>query len=350
MSKYAIDLVSDTATRPGPAMREAMASAEVGDEQLGEDPTVNELCARVAQLLGHDEALFLPSGTMCNAIAILVHCNPGDEIIAADSAHIVSSEGAGPAVLAGSFVHGIPSPDAIFSAADVHARIRPKKPKAPRSRLVELEQTTNRGGGAVWPIDTVTQVSEAAREHGLSVHMDGARLMNAVVASGVPADRYGGAMDSVWLDLSKGLGCPVGGVLAGSRAFMDEAWIWKHRLGGAMRQAGTVAAAGIYALEHNIERLADDHDNARILAERIAQIPGLAVVNPRVETNLLFFDVSETGLEASDVAAQLGVHGIRIGIESKYRMRAVTHLDVDSEGVSAAASALADIVAAAPGQ
>ena len=321
MPEISIDLVSDTSTRPSESMRAAMASAKVGDEQLGEDPSVNALCERSADLLGQEAALFLPSGTMCNAIAILVHCNPGDEIIAADSAHIVSSEGAGPAVLAGSFVRGIPSPDAIFSAQDVHERVRVKKPKAPRSRLVELEQTTNRGGGAVWPIERVIEVSEAAREHGLAVHMDGARLMNAVAASGIDASRYGGAMDSVWLDLSKGLGCPVGGVLAGSQAFIEDAWIWKHRMGGAMRQAGMLAAAGLYALDHNVEGLRDDHENARALAERIAQIPGMSVTNPRVETNLIFFDVGETGLQASEVAAQLRERGIRVGVESDSGMR-----------------------------
>jgi len=339
-----IDLISDTASRPTPDMRRAMAEAEVGDEQRGEDPTVNTLNERVADLLGQEAAMFLPSGTMCNQVAIATHCSPGDEIIAADASHIIGSEGAGAAVFAGCFVRAIPCPRGIFCGEDVHAAIRGKKAKAPRSRLVEVEQTSNRGGGAVWMLEEVHSVTEAGRAHGLALHMDGARLMNAVVASGVAAGEFARPFDSVWLDLSKGLGCPVGGVLAGSKAFIEEADVWKHRFGGAMRQAGIIAAAGLYALDHHVERLAEDHENAQIFAERIAGLSGVVLEPPDVETNLVFFDVAGAGISATDVAEQLLEEGIRIGAESESRLRAVTHLDVDTAGVEQAADALSAIL------
>jgi threonine aldolase len=321
-----------------------MAEAEVGDEQLGEDPTVNALCRRVADLLGQESALFLPSGTMCNQIAIASHCRPGDEIIAAESAHILTSEGAGAAVLAGALVRSIQTPDGVFGALDLDNAIRQAGVKAPVSRLVSIEQTSNRGGGTVWPAATIAEVATAARAAGLLVHMDGARLMNAVVASGEAASIYTPKLDSVWLDLSKGLGCPVGAVLAGSNDFISRANVWKHRLGGAMRQAGIIAAAGLYALDNNIERLAEDHANARIFADRLAAIDGIELAQPRVETNLVFFDVGATGLAAPDIARRLHDRAIRIGAETATRMRAVTHLGVDRQGVEEAADALAEIV------
>ena len=344
-AKIRIDLVSDTATRPTPEMRRAMAEAEVGDEQRGEDPSVNTLNERVADVLGQDAAIFLPSGTMCNQVAITTHCSPGDEIIAADASHIIGSEGAGAAVFAGCFVRAIPGSRGIFSGEDVHAAMRGKKAKAPRSRLVEVEQTSNRGGGAVWTLEEVRSVTEAGRANGLSLHMDGARLMNAVVASGVAADDFAKDFDSVWLDLSKGLGCPVGGVLAGSKAFIEEAGVWKHRFGGAMRQAGIIAAAGVYALDHHVERLAEDHENAQIFANRVAELPGIVLDPPDVETNLVFFDVSGAGISAYAVVERLLEEGIRVGAESKTHLRAVTHLDVDRAGVEQAADALSRIIA-----
>jgi len=340
-----VDLVSDTATRPTAAMRAAMAAAAVGDEQRGEDPTVNLLCGRVAALLAKETALFLPSGTMCNQIAVATHCRPGDEIIAAEASHIVTSESAGAAVLAGSFVRAIACARGIFSGDDVTAAMRARKPKSPRSRLVAVEQTNNRGGGSVWPLAAIQSVAKSARSHGLALHMDGARLMNAVVASGIAAKVYAAPFDSVWLDLSKGLGCPIGGVLAGPKAFIEEAWTWKHRLGGAMRQAGILAAAGIYALDHHVERLAEDHDNARAFAARIADIPGVRLDPAEVETNLVFFDVEGTGRTGSDIAALLRARGVRIGVEDRYRMRAVTHLDVDRAGVEEAAETLRLVLA-----
>ena len=321
-----------------------MAAAPVGDEQRGEDPSVNALTARVADLLGQERALFLPSGTMCNQIALAVHCRPGDEIVAAASAHIIGSEAAGAAVFAHSVIRTIASPSGIFTGEQLRQAIRPTRVKSPRSRVVAVEQTTNRGGGSVWPLDALAGVVRVAREKDLRLHMDGARLMNAVVASGVKAKDYTTPFDSVWLDLSKGLGCPIGGVLTGSADFIAEADVWKHRFGGAMRQAGIVAAAGLYALDHNISRLAEDHANARAFADRVAKIPGIELLNPQVETNLVFFDVSGTGFETSEVSSRLMEQGIRIGIESPSVMRAVFHLDVNAAQTSEASEALAGVL------
>ena len=341
-----VDLVSDTATRPTPGMRQAMAEAPVGDEQRGEDPSVNLLCERVCGLLEKEAALFLPSGTMCNQIAILVHCAPGDEIIADAVSHIIGSEGAGAAALAGAQIRAIAGEHGVFTAEQTARAVRPVKRNAPRSRLVGIEQTVNRGGGTVWPLATIRSVAEVAAAHGLGLHMDGARLMNAVVASGTGAAAFAAPCDSVWLDLSKGLGCPVGGVLAGTKDFVEAAWRWKHRLGGAMRQAGILAAAGLYALEHHVERLAEDHENARLLADRIGAMPGVRLDPPGVQTNLVFFDVEGTGLAGPDVVARVLARGVRIGSEGDHRMRAVTHLDVDRAGVEEAAQALAEVLGA----
>ncbi len=339
-----IDLVSDTATSPSPGIRQAMAEAEVGDEQRGEDPTTNALCERVADMLGQEAAMFLPSGVMCNHVAMAVHCEPGDEIIAAEKCHIWSSEGAGAAIFCGSLIRSLPTKNGVYSAEQLVGAINRGKPKAPRSRLVHIEQTVNRGGGTVWPLATVQAVAEVASENGLKVHMDGARLLNAVVASGVSTREFGEPCDSVWLDLSKGLGCPFGGVLAGSKAFMDEAWRWKFRFGGGMRQSGMMAAAGLYALDNNIDRLATDHDNARLLAELISEIPGIALEFEETATNLVFFDIAGTGLTTQHVSDALEKRGIRIGCESDTCMRAVTHMDVSRADIEETASVLREIL------
>lgn len=331
-----IDLISDTATRPCSGMRRAIADAVVGDEQRGEDPTVNLLTQTVARMLGKDAAIFLPSGTMCNQVALAVQCSAGDEIIAAANAHIISSEGAGAAVFARSVIRPIQTPDGIFGADELTSAIRPLGLKSTRTRLVVVEQTSNRGGGAVWPLATIQALAGVAKSHGLKLHMDGARLMNAVIATGIEASRYASVFDSVWLDLSKGLGCPVGGVLAGSVSFIDEANRWKHRFGGAMRQAGVLAAAGVYALEHNVERLADDHRNANFFAEQLVKLPGLRLQGGPVQTNVVFFDVRDTGLTAKEIADRLRPHGVRIGVEAESVMRAVFHLDIDSSATQTA--------------
>ena len=257
--------------------------------------------------------MFLPSGTMCNQIALLVHCRPGDEVIAADVAHIFTSEAGGGSALAGAQTWPLATKRGIFTAAAVDAAVRDVNRHSPRSRLLAVEQTVNRAGGAIWPLEAIEEVAGAARRHGLAMHMDGARILNAVVASGVAAQRMAAPCDSVWLDLSKGLGCPVGGVLAGSKAFIDEAWRWKHRLGGALRQSGMLAAAGLYALDHNVERLAEDHGNARRLAEMLGNLAGIRIMNPEVETNIVFIDPTPERAEAQGhrrrAAAPQRAHG-----------------------------------------
>jgi threonine aldolase len=273
-----VNLYSDTQTRPTPQMRRAMAEAEVGDEQKFEDPTVNALCARVAELLGQEAAVFLPSGTMCNEIAFRLHIRPGgDEAILHRTAHPIIAEAGGPAAFAGAVLYPLDSPDGTFTGDDVRAALRPPSRYEPRSRLVSVEQTVNMAGGRVWPLERVRDVVSVAREAGLRLHMDGARLMNAVVAAGVPAAEYARGFDTVWLDFTKGLGAPVGACLAGSAELIEEAWRYKQMIGGAMRQAGIVAAGALYALDHHVERLADDHANARRLAGGLAEIDGLTV-------------------------------------------------------------------------
>ena len=344
MISYPIDLVSDTVSRPTAAMIAAMSCAAVGDEQRDEDPTTCALNERVADLLGMEAALFLPSGTMCNQIAFLVHCRPGDEIIAAANAHVFGSEGAGASALAGAQFRTIATPDGVFGAADVEAAIRAPRHRSPRSRVVSVEQTSNRGGGRVWLVETLGAVRDAAHGQGLAAHMDGARLPNAAIASGLPMARHAAGYDSAWIDLSKGLGCPVGAVLAGSRGFMEEALRWKHRLGGAMRQSGYLAAAGLYALDHHFDRLAEDHDNARRFAEMIDGVGGLSLVPDRVETNIVFLDLSGCTVDAAQLAAALKPAGVRLGVESQRRMRAVTHLDVSRHAVETAGRAIARIL------
>ncbi|MDP6690619.1 MAG: threonine aldolase family protein [Alphaproteobacteria bacterium] len=339
-----IDLYSDTHTKPTPAMRQAMAEAEVGDEQNFEDPTVNKLCQMVAELLGQEAAVFLPSGTMCNQIAFRVHCRPGDEIILDYFAHPINAESGGPSALAQAQTRTLHTERGIFTADQVREAIRPVRRHVPSSRVLSVENTTNAGGGSVWPIADIAAVTSVAKENGMAAHMDGARLMNAVVESGTPAKEYGRHFDSLWLDLSKGLGCPVGGVLAGSADFIEQAWRFKQQMGGAMRQAGIIAAAGVYALENNVERLAEDHENARAFSRAIAQIPGIKMIFDRCETNLVFFDVSETGMDAATVAENLLAHDVRIGAMGPYRMRAVTHLDIDAGQLEEAAEALRKVV------
>lgn len=340
-----IDLSSDTSTQPSEGMRKAMYNAEVGDEQKGEDKTTTSLCDHVASLLGKEAAVFLPSGIMSNVVSLLTHCAPGDDVICSSDAHIIGSEGGGLAIFGGISITPIDTTRGIYSADELKSRLRPTRSRSPHSRLAHIEQTTNKGGGAIWSIDQINDVAEVAKDAGLSVHMDGARLMNAVVASGVFAADFVAECDSAWIDFSKGLGAPVGSVLTGSKDFIEEAWAWKHRLGGAMRQSGVIAAAGLYALEHNVERLAEDHANAQMLAERIAQIPGIKLDPPEVETNLVFFDVSGTGLSAPEIASKLLDMGVRIGATNDRRMRAVTHLDVSTSDVIEAADGLQKVFA-----
>jgi len=345
-----IDLYSDTQTKPSPGMRKAMAEAEVGDEQRGEDPSTNALQDRIAAHLGKEAAVFLPSGTMCNQIAVLVHCRPGDEIIGADVTHVFTSEAGGASALAGAQTWPIRCERGIFNGSDVAAAIRdPVGRHNPRSRLLVIEQSVNRGGGAVWKTAQIEEVAGVAHKHGLSVHMDGARLLNAEVSAGVPAKAMTAPCDTVWVDLSKGLGCPVGGVLAGPKDFINEAWRWKHRLGGALRQSGVLAAAGLYAMDNNVERLAEDHANARRLGEHITAVPGLKLLTPSIETNIVFFDVGGAGFTSLQVYDELIKRGVRMGMSYGGMIRAVTHLDVSRDEIDAAGKALREAVAALQG-
>lgn len=346
-----IPLVSDTESQPTPEMRIAIANAEVGDEQRGEDPTVNRLQARVAELLGKEAALWFPGGTMCNFVAIKVHTQPADAVIADWMAHVIRAESAGVAFSSAVHVEPIVSERGVFSAADLGAALRRLRttptPYAPRPKLVCVEQTHNFGGGAVWSLDELQAVSSLARTEGIAVHMDGARLLNAVVASGTSAAEFAATADSVWLDFTKGLGAPIGAVLAGSREFIAEARRYKHIFAGAMRQAGIAAAGCMHALDHHVERLADDHANAQRLADRLGQIDGIRVRTPAPETNMVFFDPSGTGWSNGAFLAELALRGVRMG-EVSGEIRAVTHLDVSRADVDTAIAAIAAILKSSP--
>ena len=332
-----VNLYSDTQTRPSSAMRRAMAEAEVGDEQRFEDPQVTALCSRVASLLGFEAAVFLPSGTMCNEIAFRLHIRPGgDEAILHRTAHPIIAEAGGPAAFAGAMMQPLDTPRGMFSGDDVRGALRHPDRYSPRSRLVSVEQTTNMAGGRVWPLELLRDVVGVARENGLRLHMDGARLMNASVASGVPADEIGRHFDTVTLCLSKGLGCPLGALVAGSPERMAKARRLKHLFGGAMRQAGIVAAAGVYALEHNVDRLAEDHVRARRLAEGLYDA-GVPVQLEQVETNFVQVDVGPLGLGPAEALERLMQQGVGLSMTvHPTRLRAVTHLDIDDEDVERA--------------
>ena len=336
MTRLHVDLYSDVDTRPTPAMRQFMAAAEVGDEQKGEDPTVNLLQEMAAELTGKQAALFLPSGTMCNLIAFTVHCRPGDEIIIEKNSHPVHFEGGAPAVHARASIFPIETARGIFTAADVDRAIRRDDPHFPKSRVVSLENTHNMGGGTVWPITAIAEVAAAARRHNLIMHLDGARLMNAVVASGVTTAQICSHFDSVWIDLTKGLGCPVGAVLAGTKDFIYQARRYKQLFGGAMRQAGIIAAAGVYALRHNVERLAEDHANARRLASALSEIRGITVEGAP-ETNIVMFDIAGTGLTRAEFFKRIESRGLRMSPRlSSTAVRAVTYLGIDAGAIDRA--------------
>ena len=344
-----VNLYSDTQTRPTPEMRAAIAAAEVGDEQRGDDPTVRALEERVAALLGHEAAVFLPSGTMCNEIAIRLHIRPGgDEILLGRETHPLRFEGGAPAALSGAVMTVVDGEAGMFTpdALDAAIRAHPAGDRyAPRPRLVCVEQPTNMGGGRVWPLEQVEAVVEVARSHGLRTHLDGARLMNAVVASGIDAASWAGRFDSAWVDFTKGLGAPVGACLAGSAELISEAWRWKQMLGGAMRQAGIIAAGGLYALDHHVDRLADDHARARRLADGLGGLPGVELDPATVETNILVFAVPDAPAFC-DVLAREDV--LVIPLDAR-RVRAVTHLDVDEAGIERALEAAAAALGAGEG-
>ena len=329
-----IDLRSDTVTRPTPAMRGAMADAEVGDDVYGEDPTVIRLQERVAELLGKEAALFVPSGVMANQIAIAVQTRPGDDVIVPRGAHSVWYESGAGGALCGVQFRELGGGDGLFDAVACERAVNPDNSHYPVTRLVCVENTHNRGGGRVVPQATVQAIADVARRRGLSFHLDGARLVNAHVATGLPLRELAAPFDTVSLCLSKGLGAPVGSVLAGSRALITAGHRRRKMLGGGMRQAGILAAAGLYALDHHVARIAEDHANARRFAELLAGTPGLRLELSHVETNIVVWDLlPEAPMNAAEFVARAKAHGLLLNPMGDRRVRAVTHLDVDTAQV-----------------
>ena len=332
-----IDLRSDTQTKPSPEMRAAMANAEVGDEQKREDPTVNELERRAAELLGQEEAVYVPTATMANEIALCTLGRRGDEVLAEENSHIFLAELGGPAVHAGLMTRPLRCEAGRFTPDQLRETVRvTDRTHIPPTRIVSVENTHNASGGRVWPLEEIEAITATARELGLRLHLDGARVLNASVASGVPAAQIGGYFDTVTLCLSKGLGCPLGALVAGSAELMAEARRLKHLFGGAMRQAGIVAAAGVYALEHNVERLADDHARARRLAEGL-DAAGVPVDLEQVETNFVQVDVGPLDLTPAEALERLMQQGVGLSMTAHpTKLRAVTHLDVDDDDIDGA--------------
>jgi threonine aldolase len=341
MSNIRIDLYSDTSTKPTKAMRAFMCEAEVGDEQKGEDPSVNTLQDKVAGLLGKEAALFLPSGTMCNQIAYAVHCRAGDLILMDRTAHPLISEAGGAAVLARATMYPIDGVNGMFTPEQMASVMETSTRYKPPFRLVCVEQTTNKPGGRIWPLEQIRAVCALAHERGALTHMDGARLLNATVATGIAPKDYAQEFDTLWIDLSKGLGAPVGAVIAGSAAFIQEAWQWKQRIGGAMRQAGIIAAAGSYALDHHVDRMAEDHALAKRLAVRISDAPGIKIDVDGVETNMVRFDVKGLGIPASEFGDRLLTdYGIRVSTPGPTLVRLIPHLGISEADVDEAAQAI----------
>ncbi len=335
-----IDLRSDTVTKPSPGMIAAMAAAEVGDDVYGEDPTVNRLEARVAALLGKEAALFVPSGSMSNQIAVKTHTQPGDELICEEFCHIYNWEAGGPAFLSGVTSRTVRAEFGIIEPEQLRDKIRPINDHMVRTRLVCLENTHNRGGGRIFPLEKVREISGWARASNLLMHLDGARLWNAIVATGVSAAEWGKHFDTVSVCFSKGLGAPVGSALVGPAEFITRARRYRKIFGGAMRQAGVLAAAAIFALDHNVNRLAEDHRNARLIAEAIADVPGLRLDPPDVHTNLVWFVVEPEMGPAKDVLAKLKARGVLVGGGDGRVLRACTHLDVAAADAEQAADVI----------
>jgi len=352
-SRPPVDLRSDTVTRPSPAMRRAMAEAEVGDDVFGDDPTVNRLQEKVAELLGKEAALFVPSGSMANQSSIRAQTQPGDEIIAHADSHVYHYEAGAPAGLSGCSLRLLPSERGLFDAAAVRGALRPTDSHFPQSALIVVENTHNRGGGTIWPIDAVARIRAVADEFHLRMHLDGARLMNACVARGCRPTDYTRYFDTVSICFSKGLGAPVGSAVAADAQTIRRVHRFRKMFGGGMRQAGIIAAGALYAVEHNIPRLAEDHANARRLAEALANMPGVTMDPASVETNIVYFEVHESLGSAAEFCNALRARGVWMLPVSPSRVRAVTHLDVSGRDIEEAIEALGACVAAprsAPGR
>jgi threonine aldolase len=345
MSVSIVDLRSDTVTKPSPAMRDAMARAEVGDDVYGEDPTVNRLQEMVAGLLGKKAALFVPSGTMANQLAIRIQTQPGQEVIAESKAHIVRYEQGAAGALAGVQLHWVTGNRGIMGPEHIEAAIRPKDQHSIQTALICLENTHNAGGGTIYPLSTIERIRAVASAHGVPMHLDGARLFNAVAATTLPPAAYAQHFETVSVCLSKGLGAPAGSLLlTNDPALIDKARRFRRMYGGAMRQAGILAAAGIYALEHHIGRLKDDHDNAKRLARKLQQIPAVTINPQHVESNIIIFDIIGHRLCPSELVAALRSEHVLINAVGGTSFRAVTHLDVSTRQIDAAADAFARIL------
>jgi threonine aldolase len=344
ISEDVVDLRSDTVTKPTPAMRRAMAEAEVGDDVYGEDPTINRLQARAAEIFEREAALFVPSGSMGNLLAIKTHTRPGMEVICEQRAHVNQYELASMSAIAGCMPRAIPAPEGILSWDLIEAQIRPRHYHYSQTGLVTLENTHNMHGGTVYPPQVAEQICDRAHAAGLPVHLDGARIFNASVALGQSVAQLTRKFDSVMFCLSKGLGAPVGSMLVGSRQFIEQAHVARKLLGGGMRQAGVLGAAGLIALEESPKTLQRDHENARYLAEGLARIEGISLDPKKVATNIVIFDVSRTGRTAEEISGELGQRKVRCGSTGKYSIRMVTHYDVDRAGIDRALGAMRAVV------
>ncbi|NWG04805.1 MAG: low-specificity L-threonine aldolase [Syntrophaceae bacterium] len=342
MNKF-IDLRSDTVTRPTPAMRQAMFEAEVGDDVFGEDPTVNTLQEKVAGLLRKEAALFVPSGTMANQISIKSHTQPGDEVIIESSSHSYNFEGGAGAALSGIQFHCLKGARGILDPSQIEEAIRPDDHHFPVTKLVCLENTHNRGGGTIYPLEKMAEIYRIAQSKGLFVHLDGARLWNASIATGIHPHEYAQWADSVSVCLSKGLGAPIGSLVAGTKSFIHRVHRFRKMFGGGMRQVGLMAAAGIYALDHHLERLKEDHQNAKRLAVGLKELKGISIEPKHVETNIVIFDITETGMTGAQVAEATKKEGILIHAFSKTQIRLVTHLDVSDGDIEEALKAFEKI-------
>jgi threonine aldolase len=336
-----IDLRSDTVTLPTAAMRQAMATAEVGDDVFGEDPTVNQLQHRMASLLGKEAALFMPSGTMANQVAIKTHIQPGDEIIIEQESHIFYYECAATAVISGGQFRCLPGERGILSAEAIAKVIRPSDIHQPPSRLICLENSHNRGGGSIYSLDNLTAIAKLAAERGLRVHLDGARLFNAALAAGTTVKELAGKADSVFIALSKGLGAPAGSVLCGTADFVEMALRFRKMLGGGMRQVGILAAAGLHALDHHLDHLEKDHENAKRLARGLGQMTAIQIDQEEVLTNIVLFDVANTGMDADTLVQGLAPEGVLLIPFGPSMVRAVTHLDISTADIDKALEIIA---------
>ncbi len=339
-----IDLRSDTVTRPDDEMREIMAAAPVGDDVFGEDPTINKLQNTIAEITGKEAALFVASGTQANQIAVNAHTQPGDEVICEARCHIFNYEGGAAGALSGVQLHTLNGKYGILDPEEVEAAIRPADHHFAQTRLISLENTNNRWGGTIYPLKNIKKIRSIARKHRLQMHLDGARLWNAAVATGTPIKDYCTPFDSVSLCFSKGLGAPVGSILAGKKSFIEKAHYYRKMYGGGMRQAGILAAAALHAMKHNFNRLADDHRRAKVLAEAINQIPGLVVNLQTVETNIIIIDSSLCPRKAPEIVEKLAEHGILVLAFSPTRIRAVLHMHITDADIEYTIAVLKSMV------